>query len=249
MRADRGNEISGVQGVTLVGISLATAPVFVARNHVSGGCASGSAVGIAALDSRARLENNVVLGGAPCASTTVTPTAARYVGLAAAATDVTHVIDVHGNDFDPGGMVLAGGTSCESLGIELSGRTGVRVGVLRGDVVLAGNCSGAYPIAEIDANSDPIALEHCDLFPRTGSPVYRDEGTTDIATAALVNALGDTLITMNIDTPPGFMSYPADLHLAAGSMCIDQDTSVGAPIDDFDGRMRTPPADIGAFEH
>jgi hypothetical protein len=146
-------------------------------------------------------------------------------------------------------MATAGGSTCASRGIELTGRAAVDVGVLRGDIVLAGNCATAYPIIELDATSDPIALEHCDLVGRGGGAVYYDEGTTAIATAAMVNALGDTLITANVDTPPGFASYPIDLHLAAGSMCIDQDTSAGAPIDDFDGRTRTPPADIGAYEH
>ena len=242
------NEISGTQGGTLVGLSLGTAPAFVARNHISGGCASVSATGVVAVNSRARFEDNVVVGAGICATAGSIARAGRFVGLAASSTDATYAIDVHGNDFDPGaGMIVVSGGSCMSRGIELTGHAGVDVGVLRGNIVLAGVCGSAYPIYEVDTTSDPIALEHNDLVARSGLAVYRDEGTTDIATAPLVNALGDTLITANIDTPAGFLMYPADLHLAPASMCIDQDTSAGAPSVDFDGRLRSAP-DIGAYE-
>ncbi len=241
------NEISGTQGATLVGLRLGTSSTLVARNRISGGCGTVSATGIVAVNSRARIENNVVLGGAPCASGG-NPSGPRYVALAASATDATYAVDVHGNDFDPIAQ-FAAGTTCISRGVELTGRPGVDVAVLRGNILLAGACSLSYPLFEVDADSDPIALEHNDLFPASGRPVYRDEGSADVMSAALVDALGDTVLGGNLDGAPGFASYPADLHLAGGAMCIDADLTSGAPTDDYEGRPRTGTPDIGAYEH
>jgi hypothetical protein len=241
------NDVSGNQGNVLVGLALGTSMAFVARNHIAGGCSTGSAIGVASVDGRARLENNWIVGGTPC-SAGMLPSGSRFVAFSAIANDATYAIDVHGNDFDPLAATVSGGT-CASRGIELTGRAGVPVAQLRGNIVLAGACASAYPIYETSVDSDPISLEHCDLVPAgSGRPVYRDEGTTDVATAALVDALGDTLIGGTLDVAPGFASYPVDLHINGGSVCRDADLSPGAPGDDYDGRTRTAP-DIGAFEH
>jgi hypothetical protein len=241
------NEISGTQGATIVGLYLETAMAYVARNRISGGCGTVSATGIVAANSRARLENNLVFGGGPC-SASMLPAGPRFVGLAASATDATYAIDVHGNDFDPV-QAIAPGVACASRGIELTGHPGVDVALLAGNIVLAGRCSAAYPIFEVDANSDPIALTYNDLVAASGGAVYRDEGTTDVASAALVDALGDTVLVGDLDGAPSFALYPADLHLGGGSICIDADLAPAAPVVDFDGRARTAPADIGAYEH
>ena len=241
------NDISGTQGATLVGLRLATGTALVARNRISGGCGSVSAIGIVAVNSRARLENNVVLGAGPCLAGS-NPSALRFIGLSASATDATYALDAHGNDFDPGSLLLASAT-CVSRGVELTGHPGVDVGALRGNIMLAGACSLAYPIYEVDADSDPIALEYNDLVAASGGAAYRDEGMNDIATAAGVDALGDTVLVGDVSVPPGFMAYPGNLHLMPGSMCIDLDMSSGAPTDDFDGRARSGLPDLGAFEH
>jgi hypothetical protein len=240
------NDVSGSQGGVVVGLALGTGMTFIARNRIVGGCGTVSATGIVAVDSRARLENNVVIGGATCLAGGAT-TGPRYAALSASGSDATYAIDVHGNDFDPVANVNAG-TACTSHGIELTGRPGVHVALLRGNIVLAGACATAYPLFETSVDADPIALEHNDLVPASGRPVYRDENTTDLATAVLVDALGDTVIGGTLDQAPSFASYPADLHLNGGSVCRDADLSAGAPSDDYDGHMRTAP-DIGAFEH
>jgi hypothetical protein len=46
-----------------------------------------------------------------------------------------------------------------------------------------------------------------------------------------------------------YVNYPTDLHLQAGSMCIDTGTPTGEPATDMDGQPRDPMTpDIGADE-
>ena len=60
----------------------------------------------------------------------------------------------------------------------------------------------------------------------------------------------------NIDDDPEFVSPPINLHLQAGSPCIDTGTNAGAPSDDIDGVSRpqdgdgdaTAICDMGAYE-
>lgn len=238
-----GNTITAYQGVDLIGLRLETTDAIVDRNYITGGCATGTAIGVLATGSRARLSNDLIRAGARCASGTGA-SARRYVALLVEGASTASWLDVRSCDLDP----LSSGTTCESRGIEIRG-AGPPAGVFRGDVVLAGTCGSSYPLLEVDAASDPIAIQSCDLVPATGRPVYRDEGTTDLTSAAAVDALGDTVASGNLDVAPGFVSYPGDLHLGAGSPLIDADLASGAPAVDLDGRPRTGVPDIGAYEH
>ena len=46
-----------------------------------------------------------------------------------------------------------------------------------------------------------------------------------------------------------FAAYPTDLHITAGSMCVDMGTTAGAPLLDMDDEMRDATPDIGADEN
>ena len=53
----------------------------------------------------------------------------------------------------------------------------------------------------------------------------------------------------NINGDPLFVDEPnGDYHLTAASPAINAGTTIGAPLDDFDGALRDNPPDIGAFE-
>jgi hypothetical protein len=69
-------------------------------------------------------------------------------------------------------------------------------------------------------------------------------------TAAQVNALDGA--AKNISADPKYTAYPTNLHLSAGSRCIDHGTALGAPDADADGNSRPQPVggafDIGAYE-
>lgn len=240
------NDISALQGQTILGLFLGTTNAFVSRNRISGGCATVSATGIATLDSRARVENNIILGGLPCTGGTAA-TAMRYVGLTAGGTSARSVLDLHSNTIDPGGVTTLG--SCTSRGLELAGTAGSGLVSVRGNIALAGICALGYPVFEVSATADPLTLESNDLVAGRLAAVYRDEGTTDVATAALVNGFLDTTSSGNLDSAAGFVAYPTNLDLAAGSMCIDADVTAGAPAIDYDGHARIGVPDIGAFEN
>jgi predicted outer membrane repeat protein len=85
---------------------------------------------------------------------------------------------------------------------------------------------------DVWAGNTTLDLDHDDI----------GELTTD---ATVVNDLGG-----NINTDPLLVAPPNDLHLAAGSPCIDAGTCTGAPTTDIDGDPRPSGAgcDIGADE-
>jgi len=92
----------------------------------------------------------------------------------------------------------------------------------------------------------------------TGPEIYNDDGATPIVTYSDIQGgyTGDG----NIDADPLFMHAPDDLHLGAGSPCIDAANGPKAPEYDMDGNPRVddpdcpntgigPPwADMGAYE-
>jgi hypothetical protein len=125
------------------------------------------------------------------------------------------------------------------------------VGSLRNNILFAGSCVTArYGFFEADAAADPRVFENNDVDP-TGSPtaLYLDEAASVLLTEAEINALADMVVSGNIAAAAGFIAYPANLHIAAGSPCDGAGTPVGAPPTDFDGQARDPATpDIGADE-
>ena len=68
-------------------------------------------------------------------------------------------------------------------------------------------------------------------------------------TAALLIMLSSGPVAAQDFCVSQFVSYPGNLHLTSGSMCIGAGTSVGAPGADWDGDVRDASApDIGADE-
>lgn len=234
------NGIDGRGGVDTVGLALGAGAPRVERNRITGGCPSTRATGIRAIDSGARLENNVVSAiGPSCAASA--GGGLVFVALAVEASAAS-VLDVRSNDLFGGGL---GGLSCTSRGVVLTGR-GARVGLFRGNIIDGGLCPTAHGVLEVDAASDPIGFFANDVV-RTTFPLYRDEGTTDLANVSAIEALGDVPAVGNIDLLPAFVSA-TDFHLLAGSPCIDADHAPIPPLVDFDGRARTGVPDIGAYE-
>ncbi len=91
-----------------------------------------------------------------------------------------------------------------------------------------------------------------------GPEVYNSNST---ATITYSNIAGGYAGTGNIDADPLFVGAPSDLHLGAGSPCIDAANGPEAPTVDMDGNERVddpdspntgvgPPwADMGAYEY
>jgi hypothetical protein len=229
--------ISGVQGTDVVGLRLGGTDALVDRNVIVGGCATTSAIGVVATGSAARFQNNLVSATGRCLGGT-TMVAPRYVGMRV---EGGPAFDVRSNDVDGVGAPAA---SCESRGIELASGP---AGLFRGNIVLGGACPSSVTVLETSASADPFAMESNDLVPATGG-VYADEGATVLTTAAAVDALTDARFAANIDANPMFIAYPADLHIAGTSMCVDRDLASAPPAYDHAGLPRSPP-DIGAFEH
>ena len=62
-------------------------------------------------------------------------------------------------------------------------------------------------------------------------------------------ALTDATVSGNVSFDAGFVAYPTNLHLRAGSMCDGAGTPAGAPARDIDGDPRSATApDLGADE-
>jgi hypothetical protein len=235
------NTIDGRGGVDVVGLALGAGAPRVERNRITGGCPSSSAVGIRAIDSGARIENNLVSGMAPtCALST--GGGLTFAALDARSRSAASVLDVRSNDLFGGGLSAL---SCTSRGIVLAG-AGAGVGLFRGNIVVGGLCPTSHGVIEVDAASDPIGFFANDVV-RTTFPLYRDEGTTDLPDVLSIEALGDVPAVGNIDLLPGFVAA-TDFHLLPGSPCIDADHAPSPPLVDLDGRARTGTPDIGAYE-
>jgi len=210
-----------------------------------GGCGTDIATGVVVDDSSARLQNNRIVG-AQCGGST-TP---DYVGVHVFLGTSGGEPDVHSNVIDPVGSA----NDCQSFGVvvERPAGDGAAAGILRNNIISAGNCRRRFAVEET-ANGVARLIENNDLYPgavpaSTDTAILYHRGNTDAMTAAQVNALLGA--TKNISADPKFVSYPSDLHVSAGSPCIDRGTSVGAPSTDGDGNVRPSGGgfDIGAFE-
>jgi hypothetical protein len=234
------NSIDGRGGTMRTrAISLDEAGPLIDGNTISGGCGSVESFGIVASDSYATIQNNYAFGS------TCNTAAGTVTGVLVEAPDVRNEVELHSNTI-VGRTVAA---TCSGTGLALA--TGsTPSGVYRNNVISAGLCDTSVVVSEAGADSDPLIFESNDLDPAHGSPsaLYLDEGSTPLTTAAMVNALTDATVSGNLSVDPGYASFPMDLHLMAGSMCIDAGTAVGAPGHDFDGDVRDASPDIGADE-
>jgi hypothetical protein len=248
-----GNQITGGRSDDAVGLHLEGTDALVDRNEIIGGCATRSATAVQAIDSRARLQNDVIVGYLCNAFDPSLPIGSgplRIVGVAVSGSDPSAQLDVRSCDIDPrdppAPAYLA---SCDSAGIEIRGTRDVPIGLFRGNIVLAGRCNTAWPIREFDADSDPIALESNDLWSDGRPRLYFDEGMVELPDARAINSLTDARVADNLDADPRFRSYPRDLRLLPGSACIGRDRAGGAPAWDFEGNPRDAMPDIGAYEY
>ena len=239
------NTIDGHGGVNAYGVFLGATGPFIDDNDIIGGCGASSTTGLRAEGAYARIQNNRITSG-QCGVDAIS----TFIGLDVYLDDTNNELDVHSNTIDGRGDAV----SCASVGLRLGSSNTTPTtssGVYRNNIILAGRCNAsAYNIAETDASADPRLLEHNNLDPRaTPTALYRDEGTTNVATVASVNALSDISAKNNLSVDSEFVSYNTDLHITSQSMCIAAGTPAGAPALDMDGDVRdmsTP--DIGADE-
>jgi hypothetical protein len=242
-----GNVILGNVGVDVVGLAVVGSGAAIQRNRISGGCPVRSASGLLAEDAWARIDDNLISGGS--CSTPVPTASFESAGLHVHLADGPNEIDAHSNTIDGGGVPAVG---CASMGVDYSlGNLPPPMeakGLLRNNIIRAGVCGTRHGVAERDATCDPRVFENNDLDP-AGPPsaLYRDEDTTSLNSAAAVNALAGA--SGNLSADPMFTAYPNDLHLTAGSACVNAGTPDGAPAKDFDGKARdASKPDIGAYE-
>jgi hypothetical protein len=239
-----GNTLVGQGGATVIGLSLRGTAALVDRNIITGGCGSKTTTAVLADDASSRIENNVVRG-ASCGPGSATPEAD---GVRVHVAMSGNEIDVNSNTIDAGGAGL-----CQSVaaGIGLGNTNGMGPktphGIFRDNILRAGGCATArVGFIETEAMIRPRLFENNDLD-TTGAPTSlysRPAGSP--MTIADVNMLSGA--AGNISADPMFVGV-ADLHLMAGSPCINAGTPVGAPKVDFDGKARDDKPDIGAFEH
>jgi hypothetical protein len=236
------NGLDGRGGQETIGLWLARSSALVERNRISGGCGA-IAIGVRADDSASRIENNRVVGGL-CESA-----GQRFVALRATVAAGPRELDVHSNTLDGGGGQFACRSAAVELAVGASPPPG-GVGVFRNNIFRGGLCMTArVGFSETAAAADPRILDHNDFDP-TGpvTALYRDEDTRALLTLAELDALNDAVVSGNLSVNPQFVSYPTDLHLAAGSQCIDAGTTMGAPARDMDNMTRDARPDIGADE-
>jgi hypothetical protein len=243
------NVITGRGGIDSWGVYLGVSGTLVSGNWISGGCSTMSATGIYAEGSYARIEDNFVHGfdATRCAAGT-SAMVRTSVAMQVVAFPGANEVDVHSNTFE----ASAGSGGCSAIGLWLQAMAGAAPGphgVFRNDIFHAAGCAGGmnFVVREESAAADPRVFEHDDLDPTGGPVLYVDEGSTSLTTAAMVDTATGGSGTLSVD--PLFVSFPSDLHLMAGSMCLGAGTPTGAPPDDYDGMARDPVTpDVGADE-
>ena len=240
----RGNaRISGRGGQATTGLALGTGGTLVDSNLIQAGCATTTGVGLQAVDSHARIQNNRVEG----VNNTGACTAATSHGMLLSLGAGSNEVDLHSNDLF--GQIGGGACTSRGLALDLAGAapSGGR-GVIRNNIVSAGSCDTRFAVDELNAGADPRFLQNNDLWaPAPPTALYRNEASTNLTTIAAVNALGDTVAAGNISADP---LYSGANTLTASSPCIDAGRNDGAPELDFqgDGRPQGPTCDIGRDE-
>jgi hypothetical protein len=244
-----GNSISAGTGRQTIAINLLGGASLLDRNLIVGGCGSDASTGVVLDDAPARLQNNRILGG-QCSGSSDSSSATFY-GVHILLGSFAGESDLHSNDIEPMGTTGA----CQSAGVAIDKSSGdaVSVGILRNNIISAGNCRTRLAVEELSDSSARI-IENNDLYPGpTGtatdtSVLYRRRHLADAVTEVQVNALVGA--AKNLSADPKFVSYSTDLHLSSASPCIDHGTSEGAPSTDGDSNARPAGAgfDIGAYE-
>jgi hypothetical protein len=198
-------------------------PTLVARNRITGGC-SFESVGVRA--SGARLENNLIIGRDP-SRCGFDPTMSTYsstsIGVLAGSN-----LDLHSN------WILAGAGEMRRFALSIAG-AGTTI---RNNSIVSPVASSFSPIAAAVEGTGWLAFENNALqggvylgpFPILETP----EG---------INALPGASANLVADCNGG------NLHLIAGSPCIDGGTPAGAPEFDWDGEARDATPDIGPDEY
>ncbi len=241
-----GNTISAGSGSQTMAVDLLGGPSLVDGNLIVSGCGSAVSTGVVLDDAPARLQNNRILGG-PC---TGGASSATFYGVHIVLGSSPGEPDLSSNDIDPMGSAA----DCQSAGVAVERSAGdvAAAGILRNNIISAGNCRKRFAVEEISSSTARI-VQNNDLYPGPGSTaqdtaILYHRGSTDASDVAQVNALAGA--AENISADPMFLASPTDLHLSSGSPCIDRGTAEGAPATDGDGNPRPAGAgfDIGAYE-
>lgn len=240
------NVIVGSTDRDTLAVALINASPRVDGNAINGGCGSHTVTGARIERSGARLQNNQI-EAAQCSS----GDGSSLRGLHLIASESAASAEIHSNTIEPS----ATSVTCQSIGVLVELANGIpsgMYGVLRNNIVSAGVCSSRVAISEV-AGVSLVSLQNNDLYgPQadgaSAKPILYRHGSTNATTAAQVNAI--SLASGNISADPGYAAYPNDLHLKAGSPCIDQGTNIGAPASDGDSNPRPvgDGYDIGAYE-
>jgi hypothetical protein len=238
-----GNSISAASGRQTVALSLLDGASAIDSNVIVAGCGIDTATGVVLDNSPARLQNNRILGG-QCTGNSAGTFYGVQILLGGGEPDV------HSNDIDP--MGSAG--DCQSIGVAIDRSSGdaAAAGILRNNIISAGNCRKRIAVDEI-SDSAARVVENNDLYPgptstATDTSVLYHRSGTDALTAVQVNALAGA--AKNISADPRYVLYSTNLHLSSSSPCIDLGTAQGAPATDGDGNPRPAGAgfDMGAYE-
>jgi hypothetical protein len=245
-----GNNITAGTGRETIAVNLLGGFSLVDSNLIVAGCGIDTSTGLVLDDTKARLQNNRILGG-QCTSGPATTSAATFYGVHVLLGSSGGEPDVHSNDIDP----MGASGNCQSIGVAIdrSSGTGASAGILRNNIISAGNCRKRFAVEEL-SNTTARVVENNDLYEgesssATDTSVLYHRGDTDALTAGQVNALAGA--ANNISASPKFASYPSNLHLTTDSLlCIDHGTAAGAPATDADGNSRPQGNgyDIGAYE-
>jgi hypothetical protein len=245
-----GNNITAGTGRETLAVNLVGGFSLVDKNLIVAGCGIDTSTGLVLDDTKARLQNNRILGG-QCTSGPATISAVTFYGVHILLGSSAGEPDVHSNDIDP----MGASGNCQSIGVAIdrSSGTGASAGILRNNLISAGNCRKRFAVEEL-SNTTARVVENNDLYEgesssATDTSVLYHRGDTDALTAEQVNMLAGA--ANNISASPKFASYPTNLHLTADSLlCIDHGTAEGAPATDADGNSRPQGNgyDIGAYE-
>jgi hypothetical protein len=229
-----------------VGIRLHVTGAFVERNVIAGGCYrhQADAIGIVAIDSWSRIENNEIVGATERCSSYVTGNfhEPNTIGLSVTISAGTRELDVHSNfiaasridDIDDiRDARRNAGITLETLaGSVPQGPLGVfRNNVIASDLGMA--------MQELGPGANPRLLEHNLLTtqqdPYDDFPVYGDHlPAIDLEAGANIDGTG--------------LPRPDPFRLDAGSPCVNAGTASGAPLFDIDGEPRDARPDIGPDE-
>ncbi len=239
------NVVAGNAGNTVIGVLLVNDGTMIEQNAISGGCGTVTSVGILANDSFARVQNNLVSAGACALLATPQP---AYLGMRVVLANDVNEMDIDSNTIDGGGAAAV----CNSAAIEYGAGNDAALppkGMIRNNILRGGVClTTRTDFSESRANTDPRVFQNNDLDPSGLPRLYLDENTTKKLTIQSVNSLTDTTVSGNISADPMFASFPSDQHLKPGSACTGAGTPAGAPVTDFDGKLRGSSPSIGAYQ-